>query len=63
MLIDKKLLDEVTERARASERLRMNYNLHDSLEAKVQGELSRGHDFAEGVAAFLQKRPAVFTDR
>ena len=36
MLIDKKLLDEVTERARASERLRMNYNLHDSLEAKAQ---------------------------
>ena len=36
MLIDKKLLDEVTERAKASERLRMNYNLHDSLEAKAQ---------------------------
>ena len=31
MLIDKKLLDEVTERAKASERLRMNYNLHDSV--------------------------------
>ena len=36
MLIDKKLLDEVTERAKTSERLRINYNLHDSLEAKVQ---------------------------
>ncbi len=36
MLIDKKLLDEVTERAKANERLRMNYNLHDSLEAKAQ---------------------------
>jgi cupin fold WbuC family metalloprotein len=36
MLIDKKLLDEVTERAKASERLRMNYNLHDSLDAKAQ---------------------------
>ncbi len=36
MLIDKKLLDNVTERAKASERLRMNYNLHDSLEAKAQ---------------------------
>ena len=36
MLIDKKLLDLVTERARASDRLRMNYNLHDSLEAKAQ---------------------------
>ena len=36
MLIDDHLLDEVTERAKASERLRMNYNLHDSLEAKAQ---------------------------
>ena len=36
MLIDDRLLDEVTERAKASERLRMNYNLHDSLEAKAQ---------------------------
>src|SRR5690554_2041246 len=36
MLIDKKLLDEVTERAKASERLRMNYNFHDSLDAKAQ---------------------------
>ena len=32
-------------------------------EAVVQGEMSRGADFAEGVAAFLQKRPAIFTDR
>jgi cupin fold WbuC family metalloprotein len=36
MLIDDHLLDEVTERAKGSERLRMNYNLHDSLEAKAQ---------------------------
>ncbi len=34
-----------------------------SLEARVQGELGRAHDFAEGVAAFQQKRPAVFKDR
>jgi 2-(1,2-epoxy-1,2-dihydrophenyl)acetyl-CoA isomerase len=34
-----------------------------SLEARVQGTMSRGHDFGEGVAAFLEKRPAVFTDR
>jgi 2-(1,2-epoxy-1,2-dihydrophenyl)acetyl-CoA isomerase len=32
-------------------------------EARVQGELSRAGDFAEGVGAFLQKRPAVFKDR
>lgn len=36
MLINEKLLDEVTEKAKASERLRMNYNLHDSLDAKAQ---------------------------
>lgn len=36
MLIDDLLLDEVTARAKASERLRMNYNLHDSLDAKAQ---------------------------
>jgi len=35
-LINKTLLDEVTEKAALSPRLRMNYNLHDSLEAKAQ---------------------------
>ena len=34
-----------------------------ALEAQVQGDLGRAHDFAEGVAAFQQKRPAVFKDR
>jgi 2-(1,2-epoxy-1,2-dihydrophenyl)acetyl-CoA isomerase len=34
-----------------------------SLEARVQGELGRANDFAEGVAAFQQKRPAHFKDR
>lgn len=33
------------------------------LEAATQRELSRGHDFAEGVAAFFAKRPPVFKDR
>mgnify|MGYP006214609877 CR=1 FL=1 len=41
----------------------MDFDAALSLEARVQGAMSRGHDFAEGVAAFLQKRPAVFTDR
>jgi len=36
MLIDKKLLDVVTSKAKVSERLRMNYNLHDSPDAKAQ---------------------------
>jgi 2-(1,2-epoxy-1,2-dihydrophenyl)acetyl-CoA isomerase len=34
-----------------------------AIEAKVQGELANGEDFAEGVAAFLQKRPAQFKGR
>ena len=36
MIIDNKLLDKVTAEAKASPRLRMNYNLHDSLDAKAQ---------------------------
>lgn len=36
MIIDDKLLNNVTKQARASERLRMNFNLHDSLDAKAQ---------------------------
>lgn len=36
MIIDDKLLDEVTRKAAESPRLRMNFNLHDSLDAKAQ---------------------------
>ena len=36
MIIDDQLLDKVTADAEASPRLRMNYNLHDSLDAKAQ---------------------------
>ena len=36
MLIDKQLLDEVSTRAKASERLRMNYNLHEAMDSKAQ---------------------------
>ena len=34
-----------------------------ALEASMQRELGRAPDFAEGVAAFLAKRAAVFSDR
>ena len=40
MFIDKELLDEVTAKAKASERLRMNYNLHESLDESVQRMLN-----------------------
>jgi 2-(1,2-epoxy-1,2-dihydrophenyl)acetyl-CoA isomerase len=33
------------------------------LEADVQRTLGAAPDFAEGVAAFMAKRPAVFSDR
>lgn len=36
MIINDELLDEITAKAEASPRLRMNYNLHDSLDAKAQ---------------------------
>lgn len=36
MIIDDRLLDEIEEKAKTSPRLRMNYNLHKSLDAKSQ---------------------------
>ncbi len=36
MIIDDKLLDEVTQQAEQSPRLRMNHNFHESLDAKAQ---------------------------
>ena len=36
MIIDDKLLDSILAKASVSERLRMNHNLHDSLDAKAQ---------------------------
>lgn len=34
-----------------------------ALEARLQGECGQTEDFREGVAAFLEKRPALFTGR
>lgn len=34
-----------------------------ALEARLQGQAGRSADFLEGVSAFLQKRPPVFTGR
>ncbi len=36
MIINEKLLDDVTAKAEKSPRYRMNYNLHESLDAKAQ---------------------------
>lgn len=36
MIIDDRLIDRVEEEARESPRLRMNYNFHESLDAKAQ---------------------------
>lgn len=36
MIIDNVLLDEVSSKARENERKRMNYNFHDTLDAKAQ---------------------------
>lgn len=36
MIINDELIGKVTAEAEASPRLRMNYNLHDSLDAKAQ---------------------------
>lgn len=36
MIINTQLLDNVSSSAKKSERLRMNYNLHESLDSKVQ---------------------------
>ena len=40
MIIDKALLDKVSEQAKASSRLRMNYNFHQSLDDKCQRMLN-----------------------
>ncbi len=40
MIINTELIDKVTAEAESSPRLRMNYNLHESLDAKAQSLLN-----------------------
>jgi 2-(1,2-epoxy-1,2-dihydrophenyl)acetyl-CoA isomerase len=53
----------VATRAAFDEAMHLGYADALGNEARRQSELSRAHDFAEGVAAFMAKRAAVFTDR
>jgi 2-(1,2-epoxy-1,2-dihydrophenyl)acetyl-CoA isomerase len=41
----------------------MSYADALSNESRLQSQLSAAHDYLEGVAAFMAKRPATFTDR
>lgn len=43
--------------------MRLDYAEALSLEGQWQSKLSAAHDYLEGVAAFLAKRPASFSDR
>lgn len=71
MIIDDKLIDKVTDEANESPRLRMNFNLHDSLDAKAQRLINvllpgtilpihRHQDTAETYALLRGKMVVVF---
>ncbi len=73
MIIDNDLLDQVSAQAKASPRLRMNYNFHQSLEDKCHRMLNavepgtvvpihRHHDSSETVVILRGKIQWVFYD-
>lgn len=55
MIIDKKLLDKLSEQAKSSPRLRMNYNFHQSLEDKCHRMLNA---VEPGTAVPIHRHPS-----
>jgi len=53
----------VATRVVMDESAQLSYAEALSLEGRWQSRLSAAHDYLEGVAAFMAKRPAVFSDR
>ena len=53
----------VATRAAIDAAMQLGYADALSHEGQSQSRLSASHDYLEGVAAFMAKRPAVFTDR
>ncbi|MBC8055212.1 MAG: 2-(1,2-epoxy-1,2-dihydrophenyl)acetyl-CoA isomerase [Rhizobiales bacterium] len=53
----------VATRAAIDAAMQLGYAEALSAEAVAQSRLSAAHDYLEGVAAFMAKRPAIFSDR
>ncbi len=53
----------VATRAAVDEAMRLDFGEALAMEGRWQSRLSGAHDYLEGVAAFMAKRPAVFSDR
>jgi 2-(1,2-epoxy-1,2-dihydrophenyl)acetyl-CoA isomerase len=53
----------VATRAAIDAAMRLDYADALTMEGQWQSQLSGAHDYLEGVAAFMAKRPAVFSDR
>ena len=53
----------VATRAAIDAAMRLDFGAALAMEGQWQSKLSAAHDYLEGVAAFMAKRPAVFSDR